>query len=375
MKQFLKGLKNLPGWRTREKLVIFSVDDYGNVRVDSAQARQRMIEAGLKLDNQFDRSDALETREDLEALFETLSSVRDVQGLPACFTPYSVCANPDFVRMRDDHSAYKYEPLIQTFKRLASSQPAAYEGAWALWQEGMAEGLLRPQYHGREHLNLEFIERKLAARDPILMTALANDSLTGLEPEPSLPSVGFTAGFAVHDGNESELEQHREILADGLRLFEETFGFASKTFTPPAMQINPRLYPELESLGVRAIDKAQRCVRRLDAKTTVREWNFLGPARGQHHINLVRNVVFEPGKGMVADPVGYALGQVEAAFRWRKPAIISSHRVNFCGHIDPNNRQQGIAALGELLKGIVKRWPDVRFISADQLVERIEVGA
>ena len=74
-------------------------------------------------------------------------------------------------------------------------------------------------------------------------------------------------------------------------------------------------------------------------------------------------------------PVGYALGQVEAAFRWRKPAIISSHRVNFCGHIDPNNRQQGIAALGELLKGIVKRWPDVRFISADQLVERIEVGA
>ena len=250
MKQFLKGLKNLPGWRTREKLVIFSVDDYGNVRVDSAQARQRMIEAGLKLDNQFDRSDALETREDLEALFETLSSVRDVQGLPACFTPYSVCANPDFVRMRDDHSAYKYEPLIQTFKRLASSQPAAYEGAWALWQEGMAEGLLRPQYHGREHLNLEFIERKLAARDPILMTALANDSLTGLEPEPSLPSVGFTAGFAVHDGNESELEQHREILADGLRLFEETFGFASKTFTPPAMQINPRLYPELESLGV-----------------------------------------------------------------------------------------------------------------------------
>jgi len=46
--------------------------------------------------------------------------------------------------------------------------------------------------------------------------------------------------------------------------------------------------------------------------------------------------------------------------------------VNFCGHLDERNRRQGLVALDELLAGIVKRWPDVRFISADQLVERIE---
>jgi len=370
VRKLIKGLKNSPGWRTREKMVVVSVDDYGNVRVDSPEARKAMASSGLDLDNQFDRFDALETREDLEALFETLSSVRDSQGRPACFTPYAVCANPDFERMVDERDGYHYEPLVRTFERLAASQPTAYEGAWGLWREGMAEGLLRPQFHGREHLNVDLIERKLAAGDPGLLTALANHSVAGVEPEPTLPGVGFTAGFAVVDG--SELDRHREILADGLRLFRETFGFASATFTPPAMQINPRLYPDLESLGVRAIDKPQRCVRRLDAARTVREWNFLGPARGHRHVNLVRNVVFEPCKGTVDDPVGYALGQVQAAFRWRKPAIISSHRVNFCGHIDSRNRDTGLSALRELLQGIVKRWPDVRFTTADRLADRIE---
>ena len=59
--------------------------------------------------------------------------------------------------------------------------------------------------------------------------------------------------------------------------------------------------------------------------------------------------------------------QVEAAFRMHKPANISSHRVNFCGHIDPKNRELGLSALRELLHRIVKRWPDVEFISADEL--------
>ena len=59
--------------------------------------------------------------------------------------------------------------------------------------------------------------------------------------------------------------------------------------------------------------------------------------------------------------------QVEAAFRMNKPANISSHRVNFCGHIDPKNRALGLNALSELLHRIVKCWSDVEFISADEL--------
>ncbi len=368
-KLLLKGLKNIPGWRCRDKLVVFSVDDYGNVRLDSPSARERMQAAGVAMDNHFDCFDALETRQDLDALFTTLDSVRDSRGHPAKFTAYALSANPDFRRMREDGENYHYESLTSTFERLAASQPDAYQGAWALWHEGIQKGLIQPQFHGREHLNVRLIEHKLRSRDKTLRLALENDSLTALASEPGLPGVGFTAAFAISDG--SELEAHKAILADGLKLFEQVFGFHSTTFTPPAMQLHPALYPMVENLGIRAIDKPQRYVRRLDAQQTRREFNSLGPARGHKHINLVRNVVFEPCKDMGVDPVEHALGLIGEAFRWRKPAIISSHRVNFCGHIDPANRKRGLDALGKLLQGIVTRWPDVQFVSADELAQSL----
>ncbi len=107
----------------------------------------------------------------------------------------------------------------------------------------------------------------------------------------------------------------------------------------------------------------------------VREINLLGRKRGQDHVTVVRNVVFEPTNDEAFDSVKLALDQVAAAFRWRRPAIISSHRVNFCGHIDPENRKQGLRALKQLLDGIVRRWPDVRFVSADELVGKIQASA
>ncbi|MEX0450068.1 hypothetical protein V6X63_09950 [Spiribacter sp. 221] len=78
-----------------------------------------------------------------------------------------------------------------------------------------------------------------------------------------------------------------------------------------------------------------------------------------------------PTSGTKSDPVGHALAQIDTAFRWRKPAIISSHRVNYAGHIDSKNRERGLAGLAELLQGIVKRWSDVRFITAHTLLQLI----
>lgn len=369
-RQFLDNLKNIPGWHTEEKLVVSSVDDYGNVRLASKAARDRMAASGVELQGRFDHLDTLETRQDLEALLEVLSSVTDSRGRHAVLTPYALSANPDFQAMAEGAQGYQHEPLERTFDRIAADQPVAYEGSWQLWQEGIRAGLLRPQFHGREHLNVEVLERKLKAGDRALKLNIANHSMAGLGGEPSLPGVGFTHGFGLWE--RSETVRHREIIADGLKLFEQVFGFPSKTFTPPAQKLHPELYPFVESQGVRAIDKPLQCLRRLDRDRTVWEFNALGRRRGQGHVSLVRNVVFEPTNDRSFDSVGLALDQVAAAFRWRKPAIISSHRVNFCGHIEEDNRRFGLDALGRLLQGIVQRWPDVQFISADELVERID---
>ena len=111
----LDNLKNIPGWRTAERLVVLAVDDYGNVRQDSTTSKQRMSDAGLDMSSRFDGFDTVENRQDLEALFEVLSSVSDGRGRSAVLTPYTLCANPDFDAFNTDEATYRYESLPQTF--------------------------------------------------------------------------------------------------------------------------------------------------------------------------------------------------------------------------------------------------------------------
>jgi hypothetical protein len=148
-------LKNIPGWRTNRKFVVISVDDYGNVRLDSKKARQRIDAAGLKVHSRFDAYDTLETKVDLESLFEVLTSVKDHNGSHAVFTPFTLPCNINFEAMtREGNIKYISEQLPETYKKLAAMQPKAYDGAWSLWKEGIENGIMVPQFHGREHFNL-----------------------------------------------------------------------------------------------------------------------------------------------------------------------------------------------------------------------------
>jgi hypothetical protein len=369
-RRVINEIKAIPGWRTRQKLVVFNVDDYGNVRLASGAAHAALTKAGVALEGRFDRLDTLETREDLDALLGVLDSVRDSAGRGAVFTPYALSANPDFEALRKAPEQYRYEALPQSFARRAAEDPQAYEGAWALWQEGIARGLLSPEFHGREHLNLRLLEHKLARRDPDVMANIAAHSMAGLRDDPALPGVGFTHAFGLAD--KADIARHKEILTDGLALFARVFGRPAESFTPPAQRLHPDLHGFMEAQGIRAIDKPLHTVRRLDPGKIRREVNFMGRKRGQAHVTLVRNVVFEPNLAPGRDEVARTLSQIGCAFRWGKPAMISSHRVNFCGHIDPANRRAGLDDLKRLLQVIVQRWPEVEFISARELAHRIE---
>jgi hypothetical protein len=41
--------------------------------------------------------------------------------------------------------------------------------------------------------------------------------------------------------------------------------------------------------------------------------------------------------------------------------------VNYIGALDENNRTRGLKQLDELLSAVTKNWPDVEFITSDQL--------
>jgi len=86
---------------------------------------------------------------------------------------------------------------------------------------------------------------------------------------------------------------------------------------------------------------------------------------GQRYI--VRNCFFEPNAAQ-SDCVGTCLKDIKAAFSFYNPAIIGNHRTGFIGQHSSQNRDNGLKKLKDLLQAIVKKWPDVEFVSSPQLV-------
>jgi len=364
--------KNIIGWKTNRKLVVISVDDYGNVRLASSKARENIDNAGYKAAGFFDKYDTLETREDLEALYEVLSSVKDVHGNNAVMTPFAVPCNIDFEKMASENfGRYHYELLPETYAKLEEIDKLSYEGTWQMWNEGMRKGLMAPQFHGREHLSLKVFEEKLKERDQELLTVLQNRSFTALTSTVS-NHIGQTSAFGFWDFKDNY--KFKSIIEDGLNAFEKVYGYRSVCFNAPAGSEHRIIYNYLKEGGVKFVDTPLiKKEHQGFGKYKVR-FNYTGKTDSSGIKLVVRNVVFEPTEDSKVKCIDLALNQIAAAFRWGKPAIISSHRVNFCGYIDPNNRKIGLTALKELLTKIVQRWPDVEFISAEQLGNIIENG-
>lgn len=165
-----------------------------------------------------------------------------------------------------------------------------------------------------------------------------------------------------------DIPDQKKVIADGLGIFKETFGEVSKSFIAPCYNWDPSIEPLLKEHGVEWIQGIQSQLiptGTFDHYTRLRhsfgETNTLGLKYN------VRNCVFEPSMAANRDWVNSCLAQITSAFHWNKPAVICSHRINFIGFIDKKNRDRGLKDLDQLLKTIIKKWPDVQFISTDEL--------
>ncbi len=361
------NVKNLIGWRTERKIIVFSVDDYGNVRLDSKEARDNLDANNIAVKSPFagfDLYDTLETKEDLEMLFGVLSSVKDKNERSVVFSPFAVPCNPNFEKMRESgYQEYIYELLPQTYNKLSFFQSKAYKGAWKVWKEGMDQGLLVPQFHGREHFNLKIFEEKLRKNENELLTVLKNRSFARIKSD--YESISTSAAFCFW--NFSENNRFKKIIADGLKAFETVFGHKANHFNAPGGREHSVLHSTMKENGIRYIDTPMIKHEHHGKGKYKRVFSYTGRQNELEQIFMVRNVVFEPTDDRGVDWPSFAMKQIEAAFRWNRPAIISSHRVHFCGHIDEKNREKGLRALQELLNKIVSRWPEVEFMAANEL--------
>jgi hypothetical protein len=65
-----------------------------------------MDNKGLKILKHFDALDALESREDLEVLFDTLSSFKDFKGNNPVFTAFCLPANINFDKLKENNYSH-----------------------------------------------------------------------------------------------------------------------------------------------------------------------------------------------------------------------------------------------------------------------------
>lgn len=364
-----KELHNMFGWHTKRHLIVIESDDWGTIRMPSRATYDEFLHRGIHVDKDpYCRYDNLATKHDLENLFEVLHSVKDRYGHPAVITANTLTANPVFEKICESgFTQYFFEPFTDTFKRFN-----AHADAFTLWQQGMSEGVFHPQCHGREHLYVKKWLQTLRNGSSITRTAF-DLGTWGLTKQVD-PSIHEYYMGAFNSCEENDLKEYETIIDDALRMFKELFGYTSKSFIATTYEWSPKIEPFLVQRGVKYIQGTfqQKIPKDDDQTIRISYRGFQGTRTKAGLIRLLRNCFFEPSLNESYDWMGNCMKRIEIAFRWGKAVNICSHRVNFIGSIDPSNTDRTLPKFRRLLQEILRRWPDVEFVTSDQLGEIIE---
>lgn len=358
--------QNLLGPRTDRKILIIESDDWGSIRMPSDSVYQQLASKPYQVDKDpYLKYDSLASNDDLTALFDVLSSVKDKHGNAAKITANCIVANPDFEAIRAaNFEEYIYEDFRTTLARYPN-----HDKAFTYWQEGMNKQLFQPQFHGREHINIYQWMQALQEGDELLHEAFDHQMIS-ISSVPCKLTFGYMEGLDYFSLKEKATKS--EVLKDGFRLFEEAFGFSSKSFIANCYVWDSELESVLKTHGVRLI---QGIIKQLipdlnSADHTYQyRYHYMGQQNKIGQRYLIRNVFFEPSMEPGKDWLSEVIQRIGIAFRLGKPAIIGSHRLNYIGNIDEENRTKNLKLLKDILQEIVAIWPDVEFKSTDQLEE------
>ena len=358
--------KNLGGPSIGGKTVIIECDDWGSMGIPNVQVRERLLNLGFPLDkNRFQYVDSLENPEDMEALYSVLNKFKDSEGRPPVFTLFCNTGNPDYSRIEmNGYQSYFSEPFSDAYKHLGYGPQMKN-----LWNQGLDEGLVSVEYHGREHLSFIPWMKALQECNPIVKQGFKHRFYSVSKANVPGFAQFYRPNYFIE--SQSEIPVLAESLVDGLQEFTTYFGFSPTVFNASNGVFVPELNQELIRAGV-SYSAVPYSRLEWDSSTNSfipvhRRFTLLCDGTMGYY---VRNCNFEPG-----DPhyqsIQHVLDQIQGCFWAGTPAVISTHRANFVGGLDQNNRLHGLKELEKLLSTIVRRWPEVRFHSSAEFVNSI----
>lgn len=353
----------LRSWKTSRQIVVIESDDWGSERIPNNNVRNTLISIGINMDsNPHATYDTLERFEDLEVLESILQDLYMHYQKKVKITANFITANPDFHAIKaTNFTQYFYEPFTDTYQK-KDRHTKVIEYIHKL----IHNGFMQPQLHGREHINVSFWLEELRNDNEAFLAAFDNKCYS-IDAHSAKKSKNLMA--ALDFENEEQLAFIKKSIIEGHKIFKNTFGITSDTFIAPRYVWSEKINETLVQENIFALQSA--LYQQSASENNKRYVHFTGQKNKNHPLTyLVRNVFFEPAYGNT-DWVNAAFRKVELAFRFRTPAIISMHRINFVGGLDTNQRDKNLYHFKLLLEKIIQKYPNVEFLSSDELVKLI----
>lgn len=354
---------NSLGWRADKKYFVIQSDDWGAERVPNDVSNKNLLDAGINLDKcHYLKNDSIASDDDLYLLFDLLSSFKDSAGNSPVLNANIILNNPDFKKIKDsNYSNYFSVNLKETFQRAGNFNNETF----SIWNSAKENSLFHPQLHGFHHLNHIRWLKYLTSDIKVVRNAFDLGIFGVSKNSTNEFDKSILAAFDY-----DEIQDNSKLipfLSKSILDFNDHFDFHSESFIAPNYVWTDQVESVLNDNDVKFIQTAS--VQRIPGGTNNYKYkrHYTGKTNKYNQKYMMRNVIFEPSENTNIDWVDKCLKEIEIAFFWKKPAIISSHRVNYVGVRNKKNRDDSLFSLKELIKKSLKRWPDIEFVTTNYL--------
>lgn len=349
---------NLKGRKIFEKIIIIESDDWGSIRMPNKKVFDNLKNFGIPVDKSaYCVYDGLERSSDIRILLETFDYIEKKYGKKVKFTLNYVTANPDFHKIKAVNKCqYFFESIKDTYIKYDNNTEVLN-----LVKHGVDLEYFSPQFHGRDHVNVPLWLELL--KDNKMFQRAFELGMWGLSKDvfPYMKK-SIQATYDSIDKNYIE-----NSLSDGIKLFNEIFSMKPQSFISNNYIWNNDVYSVLNDIGINVLQGMKYQLLPLNDNESERRKirHYFGEKNRFNMIYNIRNCSFEPSEKV--DSVGSVLRQINLAFMFNKPAVISSHRINYTSRLNEKKRDSNIEMLKNILEAIIIKWPNVKFLSSNQL--------
>lgn len=300
----------------------------------------------------------------LDRLADILDRHHDAMGRHPVLSAFVVVGQPDTEEIVADSSRhYHWRPIGQAMPRLVKALNAA-----------AARGLVSLAYHARDH-------RECRTWVKVIRQASEVRQLDGAAAADAANSFMAEGGPQAHDrligeyfnsvdsclGTESQEDIDGKV-SDGIAAFESAFSMKPRSTVAPRHLWNSGAEEAWKKHGILYVHG----VNHQRGETSDPKPKYLrgtGFRTRGGMVGIKRNVPFElvdsDGQTQTNESV---MGRIEQVLSGGEPVVILTHSHNFYS-CDPQTTEKMVQRFEGLLSAMERRWPNLIYLSADELGE------